>query len=82
MLKEEEISIDEKSHNEINQLLELVKTNKGVNVAEDKKRLDNFINKVSERQAMLNEAKNKLNKEKSRNERLEKEFESNEKNSF
>jgi len=77
--QEEEISIDEKRNNEINQLLELVKTNKGINVAEDKKRLDIFINKVSERQAMLNEAKNKLNKEKSRNERLEKEFESNEK---
>ena len=56
----EEISIDELRNNEINALLELVKTNKSIYVNEDNKRLQSFLEKINERTALLNDAKRKL----------------------
>ena len=75
----EEVPIEELRNNEINALLELVKTNKSIYVNEDNKRLQSFLDKIEERTALLNDAKNKLANEKARNERLEKQFEDNEK---
>ena len=75
----EEISIDELRNNEINALLELVKTNKSIYVNEDNKRLQSFLEKISERTALLNDAKRKLENENIRNTKLEAEFEKNEK---
>ena len=43
----EEISIDELRNNEINALLELVKTNKSIYVNEDNKRLQSFLEKIN-----------------------------------
>ena len=57
-----ELTDDELRNIEINELLELVKTNKSIFINEDNKRLNSFINKVSERKALLNDAKNKLKK--------------------
>ena len=75
----EEISIDELRNNEINALLELVKTNKSIYVNEDNKRLQSFLEKINERTALLNDAKRKLENENTRNTKLEAEFEKNEK---
>ncbi len=75
----EEIPIEELRNNEINALLELVKTNKSIYVNEDNKRLQSFLDKIEERTALLDDAKNKLANEKARNKRLEKQFEDNEK---
>ena len=75
----EEVPIEELRNNEINALLELVKTNKSIYVNEDNKRLQSFLDKIEERTALLNDAKNKLANEKARNKRLEKQFEDNEK---
>ncbi len=75
----EEVPIEELRNNEINALLELVKTNKSIYVNEDNKRLQSFLDKIEERTALLNDAKTKLANEKARNERLEKQFEDNEK---
>ena len=75
----EEISIDELRNNEINALLELVKTNKSIYVNEDNKRLQSFLEKINERTALLNDAKIKLENENIRNTKLEAEFEKNEK---
>ena len=75
----EEISIDELRNNEINALLELVKTNKSIYVNEDNKRLQSFLEKINERTALLNDAKRKLENENIRNTKLEAEFEKNEK---
>ena len=58
----EEISIDELRNNEINALLELVKTNKSIYVNEDNKRLQSFLEKINERTALLNDAKRKIEK--------------------
>ena len=74
-----ELTDDELRNIEINELLELVKTNKSIFINEDNKRLNSFINKVSERKALLNDAKNKLKNEKERNIKLEDSFEQNEK---
>ena len=59
----EEISIDELRNNEINALLELVKTNKSIYVNEDNKRLQSFLEKINERTALLNDAKRKIEKQ-------------------
>ncbi len=75
----EEIPIEELRNNEINSLLELVKTNKSIYVNEDNKRLQSFLDKIDERTALLNDAKRKLANEKTRNQKLEKQFEDNEK---
>ena len=75
----EEIPIEELRNNEINALLELVKTNKSIYVNEDNKRLQSFLDKIEERTALLNDAKTKLENEKARNKKLEKQFEDNEK---
>ena len=74
-----ELTDDQLRNIEINELLELVKTNKSIFINEDNKRLNSFINKVSERKALLNDAKNKLKNEKERNIKLEDSFEQNEK---
>ena len=74
-----ELTDDELRNIEINELLELVKTNKSIFINEDNKRLNSFINKVSERKALLNDAKNKLKNEKERKIKLEDSFEQNEK---
>ena len=75
----EEIPIEELRNNEINSLLELVKTNKSIYVNEDNKRLQSFLDKIDERTALLNDAKRKLANEKTRNQKLEKQFEDNKK---
>ena len=74
-----EPTIDELRTNEINVLLELVKTNKSIYVNEDNKRLNSFIEKVAERTALLNDAKQKLADENARNKKLETDFQSYEK---
>jgi len=48
-----ELTDDEIRNIEINELLELVKTNKSIFLNEDNKRLNSFITKVSDRQALL-----------------------------
>lgn len=74
-----EPTIDELRTNEINVLLELVKTNKSIYVNEDNKRLNSFIEKVAERTALLNDAKQKLADENARNKKLETDFQNYEK---
>lgn len=74
-----EPTIDELRTNEINVLLELVKTNKSIYVNEDNKRLNSFIEKVAERTALLNDAKQKLADENARNKKLEIDFQNYEK---
>ena len=49
----EEPTIQELRNNEINALLELVKTNKSIYVNEDNIRLNSFLEKVAERTALL-----------------------------
>jgi biopolymer transport protein ExbB len=75
----EEPTIQELRNNEINALLELVKTNKSIYVNEDNIRLNSFLEKVAERTALLNDAKKKLADENARNKRLEADFEKYEK---
>tara|TARA_B100001057_G_scaffold494838_1_gene592276 strand:- start:109 stop:1422 length:1314 start_codon:yes stop_codon:yes gene_type:complete len=70
---------DELRNDEINVLLELVKTNKSIYVNEDNIRLKSFLDKVAERTILLNDAKIKLKNENDRNKRLEANFEANEK---
>jgi biopolymer transport protein ExbB len=74
-----ELTDDEIRNIEINELLELVKTNKSIFLNEDNKRLNSFITKVSDRQALLDDAKTKLANEIDRNINLEASFEKNEK---
>jgi biopolymer transport protein ExbB len=74
-----ELTDDELRTIEINELLELVKTNKSIFLNEDNKRLNSFITKVSERKALLDDAKIKLANEIDRNINLEASFEQNEK---
>ena len=74
-----ELTDDEIRNIEINELLELVKTNKSIFLNEDNKRLNSFITKVSDRQALLVDAKTKLANEIDRNINLEASFEQNEK---
>ena len=74
-----ELTDDEIRNIEINELLELVKTNKSIFLNEDNKRLNSFITKVSDRQALLDDAKIKLANEIDRNIDLEASFEQNEK---
>ena len=74
-----ELTDDEIRNIEINELLELVKTNKSIFLNEDNKRLNSFITKVSDRQALLDDAKTKLANEIDRNIKLEASFEQNEK---
>jgi biopolymer transport protein ExbB len=74
-----ELTDDEIRNIEINELLELVKTNKSIFLNEDNKRLNSFITKVSDRQALLDDAKIKLANEIDRNINLEASFEQNEK---
>ena len=74
-----ELTDDELRTIEINELLELVKTNKSIFLNEDNKRLNSFITKVSERKALLDDAKTKLANEIERNVSLEASFEQNEK---
>ena len=74
-----ELTDDEIRNIEINELLELVKTNKSIFLNEDNKRLNSFITKVSDRQALLDDAKTKLANEIDRNISLEASFEQNEK---
>jgi biopolymer transport protein ExbB len=62
-----ELTDDEIRNIEINELLELVKTNKSIFLNEDNKRLNSFITKVSDRQALLDDAKTKLANEIDRN---------------
>ena len=73
-----ELTIDEKRENKIKALLELVKINKDIYVSEDRVRLEKFINLVDEREKLLTSAKNQLNNEEIRNERLEESFKNNE----
>tara|TARA_Y100000591_G_scaffold316018_1_gene324209 strand:- start:749 stop:2062 length:1314 start_codon:yes stop_codon:yes gene_type:complete len=75
----EEIPIDELRNNEINDLLEIVKKNRSIYVNEDNRRLQIFLDKIEERTKLLNDAKKKLADENLRNERLEAQFENNEK---
>ena len=75
----EELTVDEMRTNEIVELLNVVKANKSIYLNEDNKRLNLFINKVTERKALLADAKNKLENEKKRNIELEAAFEANEK---
>jgi biopolymer transport protein ExbB len=75
----QELTVDEMRTNEIVELLNVVKANKSIYLNEDNKRLNLFINKVSERKALLADAKNKLENEKKRNIELEAAFEANEK---
>jgi len=75
----EELTVDEMRTNEIVELLNVVKANKSIYLNEDNKRLNVFINRVSERKALLADAKNKLENEKKRNIELEAAFEENEK---
>ena len=74
-----EPTIEELRNNEINILLELVKTNKSIYVNEDNIRLNSFLERVAERTALLNDAKKKLADENVRNKRLEADFEKYEK---
>jgi biopolymer transport protein ExbB len=74
-----ELTDDEIRNIEINELLELVKTNKSIFLNEDNKRLNSFITKVTDRQALLDDAKTKLANEIDRNINLEASFEKNEK---
>ena len=74
-----EPTIEELRNNEINILLELVKTNKSIYVNEDNIRLNSFLERVAERTALLNDAKKKLADENARNKRLEADFEKYEK---
>jgi biopolymer transport protein ExbD len=55
-----EPTIEELRNNEINILLELVKTNKSIYVNEDNIRLNSFLERVAERTALLNDAKKKI----------------------
>ena len=77
--EKEEIPIEEIRDNKIKSLLEIVKENRDIYVSEDKVRLDKFVKLVSEREKLLQEAKNQLAAEQRRNKRLEETFETNEK---
>ena len=77
--EKEEIPIEEIRDNKIKSLLEIVKENRDIYVSEDKIRLDKFIKLVSEREKLLQDAKNQLAAEQRRNKRLEETFEANEK---
>ena len=77
--EKEEIPIEEIRDNKIKTLLEIVKENRDIYVSEDKIRLDKFIKLVSEREKLLQDAKNQLAAEQRRNKRLEETFEANEK---
>lgn len=77
--EEVEIPIEEIRDNKIKALLQVVKENRDIYVSEDKKRLTKFINLVSKREKLLQDAKTKLANENSRNKRLEASFEANEK---
>ena len=74
-----ELTDDEIRNIEINELLELVITNTSIFLNEENKRLNSFITKVSDRQALLDDAKTKLANEIDRNINLEASFEQNEK---
>ena len=75
----EEISIDEQRNNAINELINVIKANKGIYIDQDKKRVQKFLDRVEERTKLLNDAKVLLSNEKKRNAQLENKFESNEK---
>ena len=60
-------------------MLQTVETNKSIYIQEDQLRINEFLDLIDERQNMLSKAKTDLENEKARNERLEKEFEENEK---
>ena len=60
-------------------MLQTVETNKSIYIQEDQLRINEFLDLIDERQNMLSKAKTDLQNEKARNERLEKEFEENEK---
>ena len=77
--EKEEIPIEVIRDNKIKSLLEIVKENRDIYVSEDKVRLDKFVKLVSEREKLLQEAKNQLAAEQRRNKRLEETFETNEK---
>ena len=77
--EKEEIPIEEIRDNKIKSLLEIVRENRDIYVSEDKVRLDKFVKLVSEREKLLQEAKNQLAAEQRRNKRLEETFETNEK---
>ncbi len=75
----EEIPIEEQRNNKIKELLQTVEINKSIYIQEDQLRINEFLDLIDERQNMLSKAKTDLQNEKIRNERLEKEFEENEK---
>jgi biopolymer transport protein ExbB len=75
----EEIDINEERNNQINELIQVIKTNKSIYVNQDNKRLNKFIDRVEERTKLLNDAKRLLANEEKRNKELEDAFESNEK---
>ena len=75
----EEIPIEEQRNNKIKELLQTVEINKSIYIQEEQLRINEFIDLIDERQNMLSKAKTDLQNEKIRNERLEKEFEENEK---
>ena len=77
--EEEEVSIDELRNDAINQLIQVIKENRSIYVDQDKKRIEKFLDRVEERNKLLNDAQNLLTNEKNRNTRLENAFESNEK---
>ena len=77
--EKEEIPIEVIRDNKIKSLLEIVRENRDIYVSEDKVRLDKFVKLVSEREKLLQEAKNQLAAEQRRNKRLEETFETNEK---
>ena len=45
----EEISIDEQRNNAINELINVIKANKGIYIDQDKKRVQKFLDRVEER---------------------------------
>ena len=75
----EEIPIEEQRNNKIKELLQTVEINKSIYIQEDQLRINEFLDLIDERQNMLSKARTDLQNEKIRNERLEKEFEENEK---
>ena len=59
----EEISIDEQRNNAINELINVIKANKGIYIDQDKKRVQKFLDRVEERTKLLNDAKVLLSNE-------------------
>jgi biopolymer transport protein ExbB len=77
--EDKKIDINVERVNTIQELLEQVQQNKSIYKDDNTKRINDFLDLVDDRKSMLSMAKTDLNNEKSRNARLEKTFENNEK---